>query len=239
MQSIAELTHAWAEQRQVQVELDPQTGSTNDNAKANASSEGFDFVLYLADHQTRGRGRGKNTWLDTGAGESLLGTWSYALKAPPQAITAPRIGLAVYSACKEVWPSLSWGLKAPNDLYLGGKKVGGLLVESIGQGGLHRLMIGLGLNVHNHPRAIADATHISEASGHAVDEGEWFRFLDTLRSEFNETLADVVQPTLSAESCKDLATALNANSARKFDVTSVSPQGDLLHKGGSLRWTDL
>lgn len=239
MQSIAELTNSWAEQRQIQVELDSQTRSTNDNAKTNAASEGFDFVLYLTDHQTHGRGRGGNTWLDTGAGESLLGTWSFALKVPPQAITAPRIGLAVYNAAKDVWPSLSWSLKAPNDIYLGGKKVGGLLIESIGQGSNHRLIVGLGLNVHNHPRAIAEATHISEASGSTVEEGEWFRFLDSLRGEFNDALADIVHPTLSADACKDLATALNANSARKFDVTSVSPQGDLIHKGGTVRWTDL
>ena len=97
----------------------------------NAMRENDDLVLFLAAHQTNGRGRGANHWLDTGAGESLLSTWSLSVSSPPQAITGPRIGLALFAAATHAWPSLKFGLKAPNDLYLDGQKVAGLLVETV------------------------------------------------------------------------------------------------------------
>ena len=131
IQSISETTQNWAGQREIAVIYNAETGSTNDNCKARALDEAEDLVIELADHQTKGRGRGINTWLDTGAGESLLGTWSLRMQGAPQAITGPRIGLAIYNAAAATWPSLAWSLKAPNDLILSGKKCGGVLVETV------------------------------------------------------------------------------------------------------------
>src|SRR4051812_12482613 len=122
MMSAADTTQEWANQRGLHLVFTPQTGSTNDDSKRNAMSEQDDLVLYLTGHQVSGRGRGSNQWLDTGSGEGLLSTWSFGVLSPPQAITAPRIGLALFTAASRTWPSMGWGLKAPNDLYLSGHK---------------------------------------------------------------------------------------------------------------------
>src|ERR1700722_6791330 len=82
--SVGEATKQWAEQREIQPVFTNETASTNDDAKKNAMSEGTDIVLYLANPQTAGRGRGSNTWLDTGNGEALLSTWSFAVDSAPQ-----------------------------------------------------------------------------------------------------------------------------------------------------------
>ena len=70
----------------------------------------------------------------------------------PQPIMAPLIGLALLKSCQFVWPNLKLSLKAPNDLFLMHKKVAGLLTESIQQGDKHRLIIGLGMNINDHPQ---------------------------------------------------------------------------------------
>ncbi|MGZ3723819.1 MAG: hypothetical protein ACXVA9_12840 [Bdellovibrionales bacterium] len=239
MTSVAETTQNWADQRQLPVVFTLQTGSTNDDAKKAALSESEDLVLYVTAHQTSGRGRGSNTWLDTGNGEGLLSTWSLHVDSSPQSITAPRIGLALFTAANAVWPSLEWSLKAPNDLYLNGHKVGGLLVESVSGGDSHRLLIGLGMNILNHPRRFNEAQHLSKALHTAPDEGEWFQFLDELRGEFMNAVPEILNPTLTGSACLALAHALNSNSARAFTVNYVSPQGDLVHAKGTVRWTDL
>lgn len=237
--SVSETTAQWAEQRQLSCIFSTETGSTNDDAKKNAFRESEDFCLYVTTHQTQGRGRGTNVWLDTGSGEGLLSTWSYALKSSPQSITAPRIGLALFNAAAQVWPSLAWSIKAPNDLFLNGLKVGGLLVETVSSGSQFRLLIGLGLNILNHPRRFAEAEHLGKTLHGAPEEGDWFQFLDELKNEFSRALTDSQRATLSDESCRQLMQALNANSAKPFSVQQVTPQGDLVHSGGKLHWKDL
>ena len=237
--STLDSTADWATQRQITVLAETTTKSTNDDAKANAMKEDADLVLYLASHQTGGRGRGANTWLDTGAGESLLSTWSLACVRAPQAITGPRVGLALYLACRKAWPQLRWSLKAPNDLYLDGVKAAGLLIETVSNGGEHRMLVGLGLNVTNHPRGLANATHLSHALGSPPEESDWFRFLDELRAQFTSAVAESAKPELSANARAELVHALNANPARPFECQDISPVGDLIHQGGRVRWTDL
>lgn len=237
--SVGDTTQSWADQRGFPVVFSAQTVSTNDDAKKNAMGESQPFVLYVTSHQTGGRGRGSNTWLDTGGGECLLSTWSFAMAQSPQAISAPRIGLAQFRALTRTWPSLEWGLKAPNDIYLGGNKAGGLLVETVSSGSTFRLLIGLGLNVLNHPRRFNEAEHVSKKLSHAPDEGDWFKFLDELHSEFSSSLKEITAPVLSESAREALCDALNANSSRPFTVNEVTPQGDLLHAQGKVRWTDL
>lgn len=239
LSSISDATVTWAQQRHVEVRFANETTSTNDDAKAQALNDPDDLVLYLTNHQTTGRGRGTNVWLDTGNGENLLCTWSFPLSTAPQPITAPRIGLALFQAVHRVWPSLEWSLKAPNDLYLKGHKVGGLLLETVSHGAQYRLLVGLGLNVLNHPRRLADADHMSEALQSNVDTGEWFQFLDELRTEFTGTLLEASQETLTAEACRKLTEALNANSQRPYVVQQVTPQGDLIHSLGRISWKDI
>jgi BirA family biotin operon repressor/biotin-[acetyl-CoA-carboxylase] ligase len=239
MTSALESTANWALQRKLALISEAQTGSTNDDAKRNAFQERSDLALYLASHQTAGRGRGKNTWLDTGSGDSLLSTWSFFIADSPQAITAPRVGLALFRAASQVWPHLPWAIKAPNDLFLGGLKVGGLLIETVSNGSHHRLIIGLGFNVLNHPRKFTTATHLAAALSERPKESEWFRFLDELRDQFERARLECVMPELSASCREELVRALNANPNRAVVIKDVSPAGDLIHEQGTVRWTDL
>jgi biotin-[acetyl-CoA-carboxylase] ligase BirA-like protein len=239
LKSISETTSAWAGQRQLECQYFPETESTNDLAKTNALRENSKLMLYLTDHQTKGRGRSTNQWLDTGAGESLLMTVSVALPSAPQAIAGPRMGLALFSAVHDCWPSLKISLKAPNDLLLDGKKTAGLLLESISKSVSHRMIVGIGLNVLNHPRKFNEATHIRAENGEPLNPGEWFQFLDLLMDQIHSAADDCTKPQLSDTSCKQLLNALNANPLQKIKFNRVTPSGDLVHSGGTISWMDL
>ncbi len=239
MSSPVESTRNWANQRQIYVEYFDEIESTNQLARDNALTEPAPFVLYLAAHQNAGRGRGQNQWLDTGSGESLLSTWSLEMQAPAQPICSPRVGLALFRSVKKAWPGLKWALKAPNDLLLDGKKVSGLLLESVHSGPNNRLMVGLGFNILNHPRRLENATHLADHIGPDVQDETWFRFLDEWKSELGFALLDGQSQTLKKEICDELRDALNLNPGLPEAIVEVSEVGDIRLTTRSIRWMDL
>lgn len=134
--------------------IDYQTslGSTNDRAIELASRGEIKLpLLVITDEQTAGRGRGANRWLSsTGAL-----TFSLALEAPAESLPQPRwpevalaTGLAVGRALLQAAPKADIRLKWPNDVYLDGKKVCGILSESV-PGWRDRLVVGIGVNINN------------------------------------------------------------------------------------------
>lgn len=84
---------------------------------------------------------------------------------------------------KECWNTLPLTIKWPNDLWLGGKKLGGLLCESVsGAGQDTYLVLGLGLNVAYAPGGLDQETAClaevlgPEIGGPGVDAAlEWLR----------------------------------------------------------------
>jgi BirA family biotin operon repressor/biotin-[acetyl-CoA-carboxylase] ligase len=136
-----------------QVEYHVELTSTNCRALqlANERPNHHTCTLVLAGQQTAGRGRGANRWW-SGPGAltfSLLGK-SEAIQLPasrwPQvSLTA---GLAVGDAIEGLLDNVAVGLKWPNDVYLRGRKVCGILVEAV-DGRHGSLVLGIGVNVNN------------------------------------------------------------------------------------------
>lgn len=126
----------------------PVTGSTNDDALVAARSGAPHGSLFVADEQTAGRGRRGNAWL-AAPGESLL--FSVLLRPQLDLAQVSAITLAVGLALRDAIAPLvakETQIKWPNDLYVGGKKLAGVLVESQLQGDrLQAVVVGVGLNV--------------------------------------------------------------------------------------------
>jgi BirA family biotin operon repressor/biotin-[acetyl-CoA-carboxylase] ligase len=76
--------------------------------------------VVLANHQTAGRGRLEHRW-EAPAGTALLVSFALA----PNPLLSLAAGVAAAEACGQ-----GVRLKWPNDLLLGGRKVGGILVEA-------------------------------------------------------------------------------------------------------------
>ena len=123
------------------VEIYASVGSTNDRALALATDGGNGFAVVIADEQTRGRGRRGAAW-HSPAGAGLWMSVVLPWKETASHVTL-LVGLAVAEAIELAAPGVRVGIKWPNDVWIGGRKVGGILCESTGGG----VVAGIGLNL--------------------------------------------------------------------------------------------
>ncbi len=127
----------------------PSTDSTNSDALQAARSAAPHGSVYFADEQRAGRGRGDHAW-HSAAGEGLY--VSLLLRLPIPALRLPLLPLAAGLAAADairIVASLTVDLRWPNDLLLGPRKAGGILVESkISGGAVDFAVVGIGINVH-------------------------------------------------------------------------------------------
>jgi len=144
---------------------EPVTGSTSDNALLAARAGAPHGSLFVADEQTAGRGRRGHAWL-AAPGESLL--FSVLLRPKLELSQTSALTLAIGLALRDaIGPLLKdrVDIKWPNDLYVNGKKLAGILVESQLQGAsLQAVVVGVGLNVATRdfpPEIAARATSLA------------------------------------------------------------------------------
>jgi BirA family biotin operon repressor/biotin-[acetyl-CoA-carboxylase] ligase len=239
---IAEWTRIWAERTGLLAWYLTETESTNVMAKNELGADdrsAHSPVLYVAAHQTAGRGRGGNTWTNTDG--ALLSSWSFHMPRPPQPIFSPLAGLAVYRAAAHVWPDLPWSLKAPNDLYIGPRKVAGLLIETVERGHERRTIIGLGMNILSAPRSVETATSVADEFGgsHLITEAHWNRFLKTLMENFTRSLVLGQESHLSPTDAHALRDALNRRPNIDARVEKVGLRGELHTEDGIIDWHQL
>ena len=170
------------------VHLLAATGSTNDDAKAGARQGAAHGTLWVAETQSRGRGRQGRTWVSP-PGENLLFSVLVRVACAPARVPPLSLvcGLAVRDA---VAKAIGEGgervmVKWPNDVVIretiGGatarfRKVAGILVESALTGSkVEHIVIGIGVNVHT--RELPDelgaiATSIARETSRAPDRAE-------------------------------------------------------------------
>lgn len=107
--------------------------------------------VVVAEHQTQGRGRADRSWTSAG-GDLLVTQWLRPALPAAFAGSLALEALTLMSETLEELYGLDVRLKWPNDLVVGERKVGGLLVETFGAADRPRLCtVGLGLNVHGLP----------------------------------------------------------------------------------------
>lgn len=120
----------------------PETSSTNLDARGAAP-----WTAFTADFQTAGRGRLDHRWHSASGVNLMMSAVVPVDGMPPEAAaTFPLVvGLAVVGALSSLCPDASapFLLKWPNDVYVGGRKVCGILCERDGE----RIISGIGVNV--------------------------------------------------------------------------------------------
>lgn len=167
-----------------EVEYYATIGSTNDRAKECAArGPGKLPLLVAADNQSAGRGRGANRWW-TGSGSLAFSLLFDAQELGVERMRLPLValaaGVAVVEAVTPLLPSLTVGVRWPNDVYVGERKLAGLLVEVPTE---RFIVIGIGINVNN---TLVDApvelarrvTTLGDLTGQRYDRTEIL--LDTL-----------------------------------------------------------
>lgn len=155
--------------------------------------------VYAAKFQTAGRGQRGNKW-SSAAGQNL--TFSVLLNfnhsQMPDLAVRNQFLLSIASALSvsdllqklNIRNSIKW----PNDIYIGRRKVCGMLIENIvGNAGLEHSIIGIGLNLNQtgFPPELVNPTSVLVSSGlRTVPEEVLEDFLDIF-SEYIPYLSDI------------------------------------------------
>ena len=205
--------------------------STNDEVRVLAQAGAPDGLVLLAERQTAGRGRRGAAWFSP-EGESL----AFSILVRPQEPKAlwPRLALAAGLAVAEAVESfkLQAGIKWPNDVWIGQRKVAGILVEA----GSDFAVVGIGLNVNStqfppEVAEIATSLRIEAAQNFASAEvlGEIIRKFAFRRNQIEngfDALVSAVQ--LRCVLTGKRVTLTTASGPKVGSVEGIAAGGELL-----------
>ncbi len=163
-----------------------EVDSTNLYAKSNIENLADKSIVHAA-NQTAGRGRLQRNWVNLGEGNLFL---TFVLK-PSNSFNEVYSNLTQYLSvvlCKileeyGLKPQIKW----PNDVLINGKKIAGILSETVMQGSFFKgLVLGIGVNLNTSEKDLAsvidkEATSLNLEISKPVDVN---LFLDKLAEEF-------------------------------------------------------
>lgn len=145
-----------------------ETDSTNTYVK-NLLAHGESDVCVVADRQTGGRGRLGRTFESPSGG--LYMTFTHRTDTSTGDALTARVAVAAARAVERLC-GLSVKIKWVNDLYAGGKKLCGILCETVWKGDVpSAAVIGVGVNLWGVlPESIRDIATTSESEGGTVPD---------------------------------------------------------------------
>lgn len=215
--------------------------STNRYVRDEAAAlwrNGYSTVAVVAEHQTAGRGQRGNVWASE-LGRNLLVSFlvrpGMSLEVTNQFLLSQAVALAVHMAMKCY--GIDTRLKWPNDIYVGERKLAGILIELDCCGAfVEQAIIGLGLNVNQSEFPSMDRVPVSMKMllGHeiAVDD-----VLADITDCFSRYYAEIKLGNKAAVAAEYRALLLGFGEQRRFIdadgsftavVEGVEPTGHLL-----------
>ena len=224
----------------------PVTGSTNDAAATLAIHGAGEGTVVVADAQTAGRGRRGREWFSPpGSGlyvsvvlrpdRSRGGIGDRATR-----LLTLAAGVALVEAV-EMATGLGVDVKWPNDLYIGRRKLAGILAEAAGGGPDNSIVLGYGINVGvtAYPPELGDrATSLEYELGRPVDRALLFvESLASLARRYDDLLEGRFDAILDAwraraPGCKGARVAWNtwatASGAASGVTAGIDDEGALL-----------
>jgi len=167
--------------------------STNTQARKWANAGAPEGALVISEFQEKGKGRLNRVW-QSPPGKNLLFSLILRPDWPPQKAFYGTV-LAAVSLCRAIQEvtGIPTGIKWPNDLYTGNKKLAGILTEfSMDRDRLEYMIIGIGLNCNwappEPPPDGQPATCLLHESGHEVSRLQILsRFLNYGESLYQRT----------------------------------------------------
>jgi BirA family biotin operon repressor/biotin-[acetyl-CoA-carboxylase] ligase len=127
-------------------------------------------LTIYARHQTDGRGQLGRPWISN-PGKHLAMTIIYLPEQiSPSALPTQsmKISLGIVNALKKIEPSIDPHIKWPNDVYVQGKKLCGILIENALSGSrVQHMIIGIGMNINEDqfPPEIPNAISLFNLTG--------------------------------------------------------------------------
>lgn len=215
--------------QQVAVKVVEETGSTNADLLANLPALTAPALL-IARTQTAGRGRAGRSWLSA-PGKALTFSLAWKFNVPVHALVGLPLAVGVALAEALAMFNISVRLKWPNDVLYQGKKLAGILIETVSAGRVPHdaswAVIGIGINM-----AIDDK--LAAQIGRPVAGIPWMAELDqnmlmaTLTSGLAEALVQFEHEGLAA-----FTPRWNALHAYTGQPVVILDNGKLLHEGNA------
>ena len=186
MNSFKNALEGLEEQFSIRIDLHEELTSTNDTASQGDYAHGD---VIIAEHQTKGRGQRGNRW-ESGAGENLTFSVVFQPNNFPierQFYLSKIVSLALVEALSKF--GIAATIKWPNDIYIGDRKVAGILIENDLMGAnLTKSVAGIGLNVNQLQldASLPNPISLALAKGETFDRGQVLKsYLDSLFVWFN------------------------------------------------------
>ncbi|MCD4534097.1 biotin--[acetyl-CoA-carboxylase] ligase [Nocardioides sp. cx-169] len=223
----------------IAVEVVDAVPSTNAVAVERARAGAADGHVVVADHQTDGRGRLDRTW-ETPRGTAL--TFSVVLRPTVPTRSWPWLPLLTGYAVDKALKAQGYdaGVKWPNDVQIGDKKVAGILIERVETPQGPAAVVGVGLNVGmtRDELPVPTATSLAIESGAEPDRNDvLLSVLSTLREAYDAWQAGGDHTGLRlaesyAAACvtvgQDVRVDLPDGSVLRGHATAVDPGGRLV-----------
>ena len=139
-------------------------------------NRGAEGTMVLAQYQTHGRGQANTHW-ESEAGKNLcVSAILEPLFLPPdrQFQLNKVISLAVRDAVRQMLPGHQVPIKWPNDIYVGTKKIAGILIENAIMGDrLSQSIAGIGININqrNFDPSLPNPVSIARITGRDAHPG--------------------------------------------------------------------
>jgi BirA family transcriptional regulator, biotin operon repressor / biotin---[acetyl-CoA-carboxylase] ligase len=154
------------------IEWAPALPSTNDRLKEWCRAGAPEWAVVLAGEQTSGRGRQGNTWASPRGNLFLSALLRPRFTVQTLGLVPLAAGVAVAEALRSLGAASE--VKWPNDILMGGRKVGGILAEATWiEGKLEAVVVGVGVNVALDPSTLAEPGY-GGATSLAVELGRSF-----------------------------------------------------------------
>jgi BirA family biotin operon repressor/biotin-[acetyl-CoA-carboxylase] ligase len=206
------------------VRLFASVGSTLDVAHRLAGAGAPAGTLIIADRQSQGRGRAGKSW-QSAAGRGL---WLTLIERPTRAaslgVLTLRLGVALAGRL-DPFAGGPVGLKWPNDLYIGSRKLGGILVEARWRGQTPEwLAIGVGINVLSVP-GVSEAVGLADGVTRLDVLSATVPAIHTAAAEPSATLDDAM---LADFVRRDIARGRRCLEPAYGTVRGITPRGELL-----------
>ena len=183
-------------------------------------------TLVLADEQTAGRGTQGRRWTSP----SGAGVWLTLIERPSDTSALDVLSLRCGLFAAEALEGLTTepiGVKWPNDLYVGARKLAGVLIETRWRGAAAEwVAIGFGLNVRQPP--LESATGLT---GGCSRIDALSRLVPALRRAASAT-GHLTADELSRWTERDVARGRSVSAPSHGTVDGVAPTGELLVRSG-------
>lgn len=167
--------------------------STNNTAKKFVENGAPEGTVIIAEHQTAGRSRKKTDWVSPEGGiymTMILRPDVTLLEASQLTIVT---GVAIAKTLKDVF-NINVGIKWPNDLLIGNKKICGILTEAVtDHDNLDAVLVGVGIDVNIDEKDMPDklqkvATSVKKELNTEFNRAaimrEFFKIFEQLYEEF-------------------------------------------------------